>query len=999
MCRWAGPIEATDEAGATATTGLKSRPPASAARWPAQRSAILSGFGFVGNPHRFASLLAPGDTKGHEVKKMRVCQALRVSALSGLMAAVLLASGCGRADEATLLASARAHLAKNEINAARLQIKTALQARPDSGPARLMLGKLMHDTGEMAAAEAELQRALQLRVPEDQVLPLLAGSMVALQKGRALVQQYGKVNLGDATADAELKTQLAIAEAMDGNLPEARSLQAAALARLPDHAAALLLGARLTAADGDAKSAAQQVDALLAKSPKLADAWTLKAELLLRGNPDDKAGALAAYQQALSIQPDLVSVHNAIILLHLATPDFDAANRQFALMQKAAPKNPQTYFLNAVLAEQRGDYKSARELTQHLLRGTPDNPQLLLLAGQVEFKLNALAQAEVLFAKAVQLVPKAATPRHQLAQVQIRAGQPDKAIATLRPLVDGTPPDAKAITLMAQAQMLAGDSKAADASFAKAAKLQPTDKRVRTSIALSQLAKGPDASALAELQSIADADKGAGSADLALISAKVRAKDFTGALKSVDALAVKLPSDALPDQLRGRIALQRGDSAGARKHFEAALVKAADYMPALAGLAALDLSEKNAPAAKARFDALLVRSPKNTGAMLARAEINARSGGSAADTTRWLEKAVKTDPSDLSPRLLLIDQLMASRQPKAALAAAQAALAALPDNTEVLDRLGRAQLTLGDAQQGVSTYNKLASLVPKSPLPQLRLADAQALAKNPAGVAAAVRKAAEIAPQSPLVQQAQINLAMADNKPAQALALARTMQTQRPDQALGFALEGDIELRQKNWDNAAAALRKAVTRKQPGDSVQRLHAALLNGKKQADADKLAADWRKSNPGDMGFVLHLGDLAMASNKPEQAEQQYKLVLDSQPENMLALNNLAYLTAMQKKPGAVALAERAHKLAPDAPAVMDTLAFCLAAEQQLPRAIELQTKAVAAAPDAAQFRLQLAKLHLQAGDKPAARTALNALVKLGPNYPRQAEVTELLKSTGG
>ena len=930
---------------------------------------------------------------------MRISNRVQTAAVSGLLAGLLLIAGCGQTDEASLLASAREHLAKNEVEAARLQIKTALQAHPDSGPARLMLGTLMRDAGEMAAAEAELQRALELRAPEAQVLPVLADVMVALQKGRALVQQYGKVTLTDAAADAALKTQLAIAEALDGNLSEARNLQAAALARLPDHAPALLLGARLVASGGDQKAALQQVEALLAKSPKLADAWTLKAELLMRGGkPDDKASALAAYQQALAIKPDLVSVHNAIIMVHLAKPDFDAANQQFALMQKAAPKNPQTLFLDALLSEQRGDYKHARELTQTLLRGAPNNPQVLLLAGQVELKLNALAQAEALFAKAVQVVPKAAAPRHQLAQLQMRAGQPDKAITTLRPLVDGTPPDAKALTLTAQAQLMAGDSKAADASFAKAAKLQPTDKRVRTSIALSQLAKGPDASALAELQSIADADKGAGSADLALVSAKVRSKDFAGALKAVDALAAKLPREALPDQLRGRIALQRGDTALARKHFEAALVKTADYIPALAGLAALDLADKKAPAAKARFDALLERSPKNTGAMLAQAEINARSGGKPEDTTQWLEKAVKTDPSDLSPHLLLIDHLMAGRQNKAALAAAQAALVALPDNTDLLDRLGRTQLTLGDAQQAVSTFNKLTSLAPKSPLPQLRLADAHALAKNPTGAAAAVRKAAEIAPKSSLVQQAQINLALSENKPAQALALARTVQTQRPDNALGFSIEGDIELRQKNWDNAAVALRKALTRQQPGDSAQRLHTALVAGKKQAEADKLAIDWRKSHPTDMGFVLHLGDLAMTNNTLPQAEQLYKQVLEAQPDNVLALNNLAYLTAMQKKPGGVALAERAQKLAPDTPALMDTLAFCLAAEQQLPRAIELQSKVVAAAPDASQFRLQLAKLHLQAGDKPAARGELNTLAKLGASYPRQAEVAELLKSTG-
>ncbi len=931
------------------------------------------------------------------MKQLRHPTALRATLLPGLLAGLLLTAGCGGPNEEALLASARAHLAKNESEAARLEIKTALQANPQSGVGRLMLGTLMHDGGDMAGAEAELLRARELGQPEAAVVPLLAKTMVAQLKGRALVQQYGKVNLADAQADAELKTQLATAEAMDNDLPAAEAMLARALQAAPNHPSALLLRARLAAAGGDAASALKQVEALLAQQPKLADGWLLKAELLLRQKGDNQAAAATAYEQALAQKPDLVAAHNALMMMQLAKSDFDTAAKRLVLMQKVAPKHPQTLFFDALLSEQRGDLKRARELTQLLLRGAPNNPQVLMLAGQVELKLNSMAQAEAMFAKLVQVVPKAPAPRHQLAQTQLRNGQADKAINTLRPLAEANPPDVKALTLMAQAQLVAGDAKGADASFARAAKLQPTDTKVRTSIALSQLAKGQDSSAMAELQSIAASDKGT-TADMALISAKVRANDFAGALKAVDVLATKIPEQPLPEQLRGRIALQRNDAATARKHFDLALAKNPDFMPALAGLAALDLAEKQPAAAKQRFEGVLQRNPKNTGAMMALAEISARSGAKPEEIAGLLDGAVKADPSDITPHLLLIDHYLANRQIKPALAAAQSALVAVPDNAEVLDRQGRAHMMLGDAQQAVSSFNKLAALNPKSALPQLRLADANAMAKNNSGMAAAVRRAQELAPKSLQVQQAVASLAMMENKPAQALLVARAVQAQFPDDAVGYGMEGDIELRQRNWDNAAAALRKAMTRKQPGDSAQRLHAALTGAKKTAEADKLAADWRQSHPQDWAFVQYLADSSMAANNLALAEQRYREVLEGQPNNVMALNNLAYVLVLQKKPGAVALAERAQTLAPDTPALMDTLAFSLAAEQQLPRALELQAKVVAAAPEAGQFRLQLAKLHLQAGDKASARTELRTLAKLGAGFNRQAEVAELLKSTG-
>lgn len=943
-----------------------------------------------------------GTVSGKVSRTVRAHKSARVAGTAVLALALLAGmAGCGDPNVADLMGSARSDLAKKDNESARLNLKTVLQQAPDNAEARFLLGQVLLDTGDLAGAEVELRRALELQHPDTQVLPLLATSLLGQNKAALLLQQFGNTQLADAAAQTRLQTTLASADAAQGSLDAAQTRIDNVLRGQPEHAPALLLRARLAAARGDSAGALAQLQALLARQADNAEAWQLQGDLLLRPAAGQSAitgaaaaPAIAAYRKAIAHKPDNVGAHSALIGLFLASADIPAATSQWQALQKAAPKHPQTLFFEAVLAEQKGDYKRTRELAQILLRGAPNNPQVLLVAGQAELKLNALAQAEAHFAKAVQLVPNAPTPRRQLAQVLLRSGQADKALATLAPLIDGKAADVEALTLAAQAQLMKGDTAAADASFARAAKLKPDDLRVRLAVALSNIAKGKGAPAVAELRAVATADKGS-AADLALINVLTRSNDLPGALKAVDALAAKLPNDALPEQLRGRIALQRKDNAAARGHFEQSLVKNADFLPALAGLAALDLADKQPAAAKARFEATLQRNPRNVGAMLALAELVARSGGSSDEVLKWLSSAVEADPNDATPRLLLIDQLLAGSQSKQAQDAAQAGLAALPDNAELLDRLGRAQLASGEAQQAVSTFTKLAAVAPRSALPQLRLADAHAAARNSNGVAAAVRRAGEIAPEQLAVQQAQANLALQDNRFEQALAIARKLQAQRPEDAVGFAMEGDVELRRKNWDAAAAVLRKAVARKNPGESAPRLHAALLAAKKPADAEAMAADWRKSHTDDMAFVLHLGDQALASNQSDAAESLYRQVISRQPENVLALNNLAYLLASQKKPGAVALAEQAFKRAPRSASVMDTLAMALAAEQQLPRALEVQAQAVAAAPDAHAFRLQLAKLLLQSGDKANARSELSALAALGKKFGRQAEVAELIK----
>jgi len=121
-----------------------------------------------------------------------------------------------------------------------------------------------------------------------------------------------------------------------------------------------------------------------------------------------------------------------------------------------------------------------------------------------------------------------------------------------------------------------------------------------------------------------------------------------------------------------------------------------------------------------------------------------------------------------------------------------------------------------------------------------------------------------------------------------------------------------------------------------------------------------------------------------------------VLAVQPENAMAMNNVAWLLVRQGKPGALALAEKANALLPDRAPLVDTLATALEAENQLPKAIEAQKRAAALDAKDANLALRLAKLYLKTGDKLRARAELESIAKLGDSYPGQPEVTSLLKS---
>ena len=918
-------------------------------------------------------------------------------ALASACALLLVLTACGRSVDERL-GQVRSLVERQDRAAAMVSVKALLQEQPDLGEARLLLGQLLLDRGDAAAAETALRRALDLGQPEALVVPALARALLAGNQPAQLVAQFGRTSFADPQATAQLKTSVAEAEAGTGQLTAARDSLLQALRAVPGHAPALLLQARVTAAGGDLPGAQAQVQALLATNPQDADGWVLQGDLLARQGAEPAAVA-QAYRQALAGRPDHAAAHGALVTLYLGTRDLDAARTQHATMRQLLPRHPQTLLLDGQLALFEGAPARARAVFQQLLRSMPDNLVLLQSAGVAELRLNAPGQAEVLLSRAVQLAPSSPVARRLAAQAHLALGQPARALAVLEPITGQRAPDAEALTLAAQARLLAGEADLAAALYERAAKLQPDDPKIRTALALSQLQRGQAESALAELQRVAAADSTGSSADLALIAAQMQRRAFDAALQAAAALAKKLPDQALPWHLRGQVLLRKGDAPGARAAFDRALAQDAAYFPSVSALAGLDVADNKPDAARARFQALVKTNPRLAPAYLALAELDMRAGAGRDAVAAQLEAGIQANPDDVILRLALVNHHLETANPQAALAAAQAALVQMPDQFELLGRLGQAQRLTGDTQQALSTANRMVALQARSPAGHLGLAEAQMAANDPGGAARSLQRVLDLEPGNLGAQRLQVVLALRQKQSEQALAVARQIQQQRPTQAVGHLLEGEVQILQQRWPQAVAALRRAVTKADPQQAAARLHHSLRQAGQAAEADAMAAAWMRDHPRDMLFLFQLGDQALASKDHAAAEAHYRAVLALNPGHALSLNNVAWLMLAQKKPGALAYAQRAVQAAPDRPALRDTLAMALAAENQLPQALEMQKSALALQPGDPFLRLNLARLYAQANQKKLAKTELDRLAVLGDRFPRQAEVAAALQSLGG
>ncbi len=914
--------------------------------------------------------------------------------LALIAALAMMLAGCGADSERKLIAEAQQAIDKGDPNAAVIFLKNALQAAPESAQARFLLGKVLLESGDVSGAEIELRKAQEHKYAMDEVAPLLARCLMARKQYRQVIADYGTLALTDPTRQADLSALVAMAYAYTDQRDKAFALVESTTARAPENGPIRVAQAWLTAGKGDSDLALKILDQTIARNPKEVDAWLLRGDLLLFGKHDMPA-ALAAYSKVLETRRNDIAVYAKVIGIHLFRKDIDAAKQQLAALTKVAPNHPATAFLAAKIAFAGGQYARAREMLVPVLKLGRDDPEVLQMAAAIELQLNSLVQAEAFLQKALSLSPESSMTRRSLATVLLRKGEPAKAVEALRPLLNEGTTDVQALTLAGEAYMQGRDAKNAEAYFARVAKLKPDDINARTAAALARMAKGDVAAGFADLESIAATDTGA-LADMALIYARIQQRDIAGALNAIDALDKKAPQKAIPADLRGRVYLLARDSTNARASFEKALARDPVYFPSVAALAQLDVAEGRSDAAQTRLSDFLKADPKNSQALIALAALRARHGADREEVAQLLSRAIEANPNDPAARLTLIEHWLHTSSPRRALEAAQAGLAVLPDEPALLDALGRTQVANGELVQAMNTFGKLALQKPNSVLAQLRLANAQQQANHPEAAERAFRNALAISPDSVAALSGLITLAVRSNKPEKALDVARTVQQRYPEFAVGFMMEGEIHSAFKHWDAAVNAYRVALKKQGTGEAAVRLYAVFVTADRKSEADRFAEEWLKQNPKETRLRSYLAAKALAAADLPDAQRRYVEVVAIDPADLVATNNLAWILAKTRKPGAVATAERALALAPDNPSTLDTLAFALASEGQFGRAVETSMAAIRLAPESPQFRLNLAKIYLQASDKKNGKAQLEELTKVGTKFAAHQEVTDLLKS---
>ena len=838
---------------------------------------------------------------------------------------LLMLAGCSRThNETELMAQASEFAARGEPKSAVIQLKNVLQQAPSNGKARLMLGQLYLDSGDLQAAEKELRRAMALGVSPADLLPSLGKALLQLGQYQTLLNDLPEDEQQPQLQSLRGHALLGLNRTDEGRATFARLAQ-----RHPGSQPALLGQARIALLDGDQAEALAMVEKALARQADNIDALRLHGDLLrLLGKNDE---AMKAYQRILQLRPVQLQAHVDLANLYIQSGKLDEARKELSVARQSAPNSLMLIYTLALLEFRENKMTAAQDHLAMVLRAAPEHLPSNLLMGAVLRNKGAHTQAEQHLRKFLEANPGHPYASKLLASSLLNSGAAEQALNVVAPLLDRQQQDLEMMALAGEIYLkLRQYGRSAD-YFSRASKLAPKTPMLHAALAMSHLGQGDNARAVAELEHAATLDSKSSRVATMLVLSLVRNRQYDKALEAVQRLEVQNPGNPMVHNLKGGVLRMKREPAAARASFERSLALDPLFTPALDNLTSMDLQDRKPEAARARLEATLAKDKNNVDVLLALSNL-ALSQGQLAHARSWLERAVQAHPESLETSLKLAHFYARSNDAPKALVLGQKLLASNPSHPQVVALVAALQSRAGQQEAALDSWTTLAALQPNSALAQHQLAGARAELNDKQGAAVALNKA--------------------------------------------------LSLYQKDYDQ------------RPGSTtLLALYGALVQAGKTGEARSLVQQWLKSNASDIATRTYFAGSLLAQKEYATATAQFEEVIKQAPDQVIALNNLAWLYQQQRDPRALQYAERAHKLAPDNATVTDTLGWLLAEQSQLERAVPLLKQASAQLPANNEIRYHYGVALSRAGDKRAAREQLEPLLAQ-KDFERRDAVKALL-----
>lgn len=540
-------------------------------------------------------------------------------------------------------------------------------------PQFLLLNGLAHyglSEPSKAKPYLEMFQRAQPGTPVGKLLAQIYMQEDAPDKAIEVLESYLRSSPGDGSA----LVQLARVQIAKGRSARAAQLMQDALKAKDSPQFHSVLGLALSQS-GDAAGARRELSAAFDKNPGLIQAGTALIALNLKEGRAAEAVTLAT--RLLKQFPNDAALTNLAGVAKAEAGDYGGARRAFenALVLDKTAMQPQLGLARVDIAT--GAFDSANSRLRALLKADERNVEAVYDMAVLQDRMNRPEDAQRWLERAAELSSKTDTRAdYALVEFHLRKGKPAEALSAAKTLLGKTPEDVKALVTHGRALLATGNTAGAQQAFVNAGRRAGFDANTLAGIAQYQLAAG----------------------------------DLSGAAYTLEKALGHDPAHLPANQLMASIELRRNELAQA----EARARRIIQQYPKFPGghqlLGDVASARNQGPAAIAAYREAHRLQPSTATAvpLLRLLSIQAQGSDARALATEWL----KTHPSDLAFRKAYADHLARAGDFARARHEYEAALKLAPDDAEALNNLANILLALKDTRAAVNAAEQAVARSP-----------------------------------------------------------------------------------------------------------------------------------------------------------------------------------------------------------------------------------------------------------------------------------------------
>jgi tetratricopeptide (TPR) repeat protein len=698
----------------------------------------------------------------------------------------------------------------------------------------------------------------------------------------------------------------------------------------------------------------------------------------------DTNRAILQFLNAAKATPKNAEVYYQLAQAYLAGGDLKKGVVSLRKALELNPKHVEAQLRLAQLEASADDpevLKDALQRLERLLGDSPQNADALQTLGLTELKLGSPAEGMQHLELALLAAPTDLVLAASLAQAKLQQKDVTGAEQTLKSAYEKSPNSADAPVILGRFYVGMQRYPEAEREFQKALTINPNHEAALLNLAALQYQTGRKQEAEQNYKRLSSFPDKQVNSEYAVFLFLEGRKDE--AIREFDRLARLDPSDRTA-RTRLVVAYQSSDRLPeAEKVLEQALKKNPKDLDALLERGELFLGARKYADAEADLNNVLHLQPDSPGIHYALAKLYQATGKQQMQQQEFTE-TLRLNPSLVRVRLEAAKALIAGNKGSAALELLNTAPPSQRDLIAVVEQRNWALLAMGQAAEA---RKGLELALPIARTPDLLMQDAILKMADKRYVEArqALHEALTKSPENDRALGFLVRSYVLQNQTNAGVSEVRAYAAQHPKSAPVQFFLGQLlmETGDRAGAQQALAAAKAIN---PNFSQADLSLAQL--------DLLQSNWKDARQ-ELNTILSksensttrqwLGMLEASQGNQSAAIASFRKVLETQPNNAIALNNLAFLLAESGQAAeALKYAEKAVELAPDKPDFEDTLGWVLYHKGLYAAAVTHLQSAVSKGGDARE-QYHLAAAYFRKGDENRGRAILTAALRKDPNLP--------------